>query len=259
MAKYDGPPSHIDRASARPAVRPLRALAATLLVVLAGCNGTSDTTAPRDFRAVVGDCFDHAADPPVDCAQPHLAQTVFVGDKPPLDTALAVKPCRRAQAHFLGADLNTRLDVQLWISNDETWYRCDLVLRRSTRSGRGHEDLVGSLKGTLKEGAPANIQACLDGTYRPATDQPYVSCAEPHVAQELTFAPAIGVLDEPFPSDVAARSRNACNAAASAARMLGANRSVHAFFPNDARAWSSGQRSALCWVEATRGKLPAVS
>jgi hypothetical protein len=232
----------------------------TLLVVgmlaLSGCSTTATVKDDSDFRAQVGDCFADPGDPPVSCERPHQAQTVYVSNRHIADTTRAVKPCHAAQAAFLGADVNTRLDVQLWIASDRSWYRCDVLLRRSTRAGAGYEKISGSLRKTLARAVPVHLQACLGTRYHPALDQRYVSCAEKHVAQELTIAPAIGVLNEPFPEDVAERARNACNASASASGILAKRRSVHAFYPRTAKAWSSGQRAALCWVSADRPSSP---
>jgi hypothetical protein len=228
----------------------LLSLVAACAVALVGCGGTGKAEDTTDFRARVGDCFAAAADPPVPCSRSHEAQTVYVSDQRVIDTARAVRPCHAAQARFLGADVNTRLDVRLWIANDKSWYRCDVLLRKSTRGDAGYERITGSLRHTLAQGVPAHLQACLAERYRPAVDQRYESCSEKHVAQELTLAAAIGVRNEPFPADVAERARNACNASASASGLLAKGRSVRAFYPKTAKAWASGQRAALCWVSA---------
>jgi hypothetical protein len=226
------------------------------MLALTGCSTTAKAKDDAHFRAEVGDCFADPGDPPVSCAQPHQAQTVYVSDRHVTDIARAVKPCHAAQAAFLGADVNTRLDVKLWIAADRSWYRCDVLLRKSTRAGAGYETISGSLRKTLARAVPIHLQACLAARYHPALDQRYVSCTAKHIAQELTIAPAIGVLNEPFPPDVAERARNACNASASASGLLAKGRSVHAFYPKTPKAWSSGQRAALCWVSADRHSSP---
>jgi hypothetical protein len=212
------------------------------------------------FHPRVGDCFSTPRDVLVACAQRHQAQTVFVARRPPARATLAVRPCRFAQASFLGADVNTRLDLRVWVSADRTWYRCDLMLRKSTHGGKGYEDVIGSLRHTMSSGVPAHLQACLATGYRPTVDQRYVPCARHHVSQELTVAPAIGVLHEPLPADVSDRARTACHATASATGLLAGRRTVRAFYPATAKAWSSGLRAATCWVRAVAGtsRLPAV-
>ena len=237
------------------------ALTAAACLVTAGCEGTAtpsvETTAEQP-KVEVGDCFASGAARPVDCRSPHVAQAVYVSNRGFSDTTSALRPCRRAQAAFLGQDFNTRLDVQLWVARDESWYRCDVMLRNSTRGRQGYQVLTGSLRGVLRRGAAVRLQACLDARYDPAVDQPYVPCSSTHVSRELAVAPAIGTLDEKFPSDVAQRATKACNATAAAAGELIPGREVRAFYPQNAQAWSSGERTADCWVFATRGRLPGV-
>ncbi len=155
------------------------------------------------------------------------------------DQAVALLPCREAQAKFLGQDFNTRLAVELWVASDASWYRCDVLLRNSTRATQGYQSLTGSLKGVLRHGTSIDLQACLNAAYDPAVDQTYVSCREPHVSRELAVAPAIGTLDEPLPNDVAQRAVSACNATASAEGQLLPDRIVTAFYPETADAWAS--------------------
>jgi Septum formation len=230
------------------------------VLVLSGCDTSTKRTGTSDFDVEVADCFADPGQSPTPCSKPHQAQTVYVSHQRVTDSARAARPCHAAQASFLGADVNTRLDVQLWVASDRSWSRCDVLLRKSTRAGSAFENITGSLRKTLAAGVPVHLQACLGTRYRPARDQPYVSCAERHVAQELTIAPAIGVLKEPFPEDIAERARNACNASASASGLMSKHRSVHAFYPKTEATWVAGQRTALCWVSGKRSSpLPAVS
>lgn len=208
--------------------------------------------------AEVGDCFANGSVKPVDCGDNHVAQTVYVSNSPPPDSAAALAPCREAQAKFLGQDFNTRLDVQLWVPDDKSWFRCDIVLRNSTQGSAGYQVLTGSLEGMLRDGVSVKLQACLDERYDASADQTYTPCNEPHVSQELFVAPAIGTAEEPFPGDVSRRATQACNATASAAGQLVAERSVRAYYPENSDAWSTGERSADCWITAERGRLPAV-
>ena len=66
---------------------------------------------------------------------------VHQGDPPP--TAEALAPCREAQARYLGQDFNTRLDVQLWVAEDLSWYRCDVFVRNSTQARRATRPSTG--------------------------------------------------------------------------------------------------------------------
>ncbi len=233
--------------------------ALALAVVVAGCGADSTDESESEPMIGVGDCFAEDASEPVPCSTAHEAQTIYVSDAAPRPGTAALTPCRAAQAAFLGQDFNSRLDVRLWVAADETWYRCDLVLRNSTRAGSGYEQLHQSLEGAFRTGVPLYLRACLDATYDPLLDQDYVSCAEPHRSRELPMAPAIGTLDEPFPGDVSERAIGACNATAAGAKVLGKGRTVQAFYPENAEAWDSGERTADCWVSTSRGRLPAVS
>jgi hypothetical protein len=236
-------------------------VAALLLaaVVTSGCS-SSDTDDPSGPAPAVkvGDCFAEGSNRPVDCSENHIAQTVYVSDEPPTNPAEALAPCREAQAKFLGQDFNTRLDVKLWVPEDKSWYRCDVLARNSTQASAGYQVLTDSLKGVLREGVSVKLQACLDEEYDASADQTYVPCDQPHTAQELFVAPAIGTRDEAFPGDVSQRATQACNATASAAGVIVRGRSVSAYYPENSSAWSTGERSADCWVTADRGQLPAV-
>jgi hypothetical protein len=230
-----------------------------LLCCLLGCTPSPPAEPEVTRVARVGDCYGDASAAPVACASRHIAQTVFVSDAPPpADEAAARVPCREAQSRFLGQDFNTRLSVELWLANDRSWYRCDVLLRNSTQASQGYQSLTGSLEGVLDKRVPTDLRACLNAAYDPDADQPYVTCREPHVSRELTVAPAIGTVDESFPDDVAQRATSACNATAAAEEHLRPDRIVTAFYPKDADAWASGVRTADCWVTATNGTLPAI-
>lgn len=236
-------------------------VATVLCLALTSCSGSSggDGSASPKVAVAVGDCFVEAAAKPVPCTENHIAQTVFVSASPPPESSAALAPCREAQAEFLGQDVNTRLDVQLWEPDDRSWYRCDVLLRNSTQAGAGYQVLRESLQDALRNRVPVSYQACLDEPYDSNSDQTYLPCSEPHLAQELTIAPAIGTPDEKFPGDVSDRATQACNASAAAADQLVRNRTVDAYFPENADAWSTGERSADCWLTSRRGKLPPVS
>src|SRR5262245_48973607 len=96
---------------------------------LSACSHSTDQAAADVPSVEVGDCFVDGAPKPVSCDDNHVAQTVYVSRTAPSDMAAALEPCREAQARFLGQDFNTRLDVHLWVPQDLTWYRCDVVLR----------------------------------------------------------------------------------------------------------------------------------
>ncbi|MBA2444749.1 MAG: septum formation family protein [Nocardioidaceae bacterium] len=227
------------------------------LLALSGCSRDAAEPAPLPVGAV-GDCYAKASKA-VDCAAPHLAETVFVAQETPPRTPAAIAPCQTSQARYLGQDFNTRLDVHLWVASDESWYRCDVVLPKSTHTDSGLETVTGSLRGALRNGVPVELQACLGEQHDQAIDQPYTSCDTPHKSRRLIVAPAVGTVAEPFPADIADRATRACNASAAAERELVGSPRVQAFFPDSAAAWDTGDRSADCWVVADSGLLPAVT
>jgi hypothetical protein len=238
----------------------LRVVGAALLgIALTACSSGTENPEPAEPIVETGDCFGPDDSEPVDCSQRHVAQTIFISESPPARGAAALKPCRGAQAGYLGQDFNSRLDVRLWVAEDDSWYRCDLVLRNSTLGGSGYATMTGSLEGAFRNGVPLYLRACLDAPYDPLLDQEYVSCAEPHRSREITVAPAIGTLEEPFPGDIADRAISACNATAAGGPRLRPGQRVDAYYPENVDAWESGERSADCWISVNRGKLPAVS
>lgn len=232
-------------------------LLASSLLVLTGCS-SAPAEGPKVDPAAVGDCFAPGSDELVSCTKRHLAQAIYVSEAAPGSQAETLESCRRAQKKFLGQNFNTRLDVRLWVAPDESSYRCDVLLRKSTQADVGDEVLTGSLKGVLRKGVSTELQSCLGAAFDPSTDQVYVSCDEPHLARELIVAPAIGTFDEAFPADIEDRATNACNATADAAGELTRGRTVSAFYPKSAAAWATGERTAECWLSADRGSLPAV-
>jgi hypothetical protein len=236
------------------------ALALVVCLALAGCRDERGDDASQAIGKV-GDCYGESTSKPISCSLAHTAETLFVKDAPPPagDSSAALMPCREAAARYLGQDFNTRLDVKLWVAGDLSWYRCDVLLRESTKGGSGYQTLTGSLKGVLDDGASVGIQSCLSEPYDPAGDQVYVPCSKAHIAQELVQAPAIGTLDEKYPVDIAGRAARACNAAASASHLSGPGRMVEAYYPKNADAWASGERTADCWITARKGVLPPVT
>ncbi|MGI8434563.1 MAG: septum formation family protein [Nocardioidaceae bacterium] len=235
---------------------------AAVLAVAMGCAGAPSTPRSTDTAGAgrigaVGNCYTASSARAVDCSTDHMAQTVYVSDQPSDDRSTALVPCRQAQSDFLGQDFHTRLDVRLWVASDGSWSRCDLVLRTST-AGNAYETITSTLENAFESGVPVGLRACLADAYDPGHAQRYVPCTEQHAAEELTVAPVLAPFDEPFPADVAERAAEACNASADAAGMLDRHQTVVAFYPEDASAWSTGERTADCWAIANEGTLPPV-
>ena len=130
---------------------------ALAVALLTGCSSSpddeeQDRDGPRSATATREN-----SDRPIACSKQHLAETVYVSEGAPPETSKALAPCRKAQSDYLGQDFNTRLDIQLWVAGDRSWYRCDVLLRNSTKSGAGFQSLTGSLKGRARQGRVASI------------------------------------------------------------------------------------------------------
>lgn len=227
-----------------------------LLLLLSACS-SPPVDATKADPVTVGACFAPGSDEEVSCTKRHLAQAIYVSEDALGSEGATLEPCRRAQKKFLGQDFHTRLDVRLWVAQDESTYRCDVWLRRSTQAKAGYEALTGSLEAFCVR---AQRSTCRHASAPPSTRRPTRSTcrATADAARELIVAPAIGTLDEGFPTDVEDRATNACNATADAARELTRARTVSAYYPKSPAAWATGERTADCWIAAERGSLPAV-
>lgn len=134
-----------------------------------------------------------------------------------------------------------------------------MLVRRSTAGSDHYQVVTSSLEGAFESAVSVDYQACLAEAFDPRLDQRYIACTERHASQELTVAPVLAPLDEPFSADVAERAATACNASAEAADQINRHQSVVAFYPQDEAVWATGERTADCWVIANEGTLPPLT
>lgn len=258
----------------------LPALAATMVMTagaLAGCStggdggspsADSSPTPPPAPRA--GQCYDAGEEAferhidrskPVDCSAEHTLETarVIVTHEPitPDTVSRHAAACRTAFADYVGGSPEvSRLAVHVVVADDKTqaagghWLRCDVVAKLDTK-GKTPERRTDSVKGALASGVPTELWACLNAPPDPDTNQRYVPCTEPHVAELLPEAITVGTAGEPYPGPKALdrRAERACNRLITAAGYpdhIGTNWAYPA-----KENWAAGDRDGACWVTAT--------
>jgi hypothetical protein len=207
--------------------------AAVLLAVLltAGCSGAppdgtdgdltddwSVPASPAPFRPAAGRCHEALAATataqdyrPVDCAELHVSETVFVGTAADADVVpaagsagarAAFKECaRRATGHLGGPWRTARVAVQVvwpskagW-SGGARWFRCDVTT--ADLDGQSRTSRTGSLAGELAGASPLKL-GCFNPTVdgETVTTMRPVACGKPHRAEfaglwqapEITYA-----------------------------------------------------------------------
>jgi hypothetical protein len=161
--------------------------------------------APAPFRPAAGECHKDLATTapvagahPVDCAEPHVAETFHVGTAPDADVVpapgsagakAAYQECSDRAAKFLGGPWRgARMAVRVvwptrtgW-SAGARWLRCDITL--ADLDGRSHTSRRGSLAGELA-GASELRLACFNPTVEgdTVTTMAPVPCFAPHHAE----------------------------------------------------------------------------
>jgi hypothetical protein len=257
------------------------ALAAGLLLV-AGCSsGDGDKKAQPSPSGtpgavpVVGEC--HAAEPSalkdhrdpspaVACTEPHTLETVAVVTAREKVTRENVgqhaAACRKAFTTYVGAtDDISRLDLTFVVPSEaaqnagQYWVRCDALAKLDTQ-GTKAESRPGSVRGILASSVPVGLRACLNTPPDFAKNQPYVSCAEAHIAELVPKASDLGTVDEIYPGKGAldTRAEQRCDSLVSTSGYP-THVGKQWEFPNEA-SWAAGDRTGSCWVSAT---LPAVT
>ena len=178
---------------------------------------------PAGFVPAAGTCHENAYQPvaplgdyqPVDCAQPHVIETVHVGtftgdaaeaDAPPAPGSgtvrAAYRECEQRAADHLGADFRLGpLWLGVAVPSEEgwgggaRWFRCDLAELESVVGEPAVRE--GSLAGALGEDSPMRLGCSVaevdDGT---VVAQDPVACDEPHDAE---FVGVWRASDGPYP------------------------------------------------------------
>jgi hypothetical protein len=161
---------------------------------------------------------------PQPCAQPHNAETAYVGTFPenganppaPGSPALAAAyaQCQQGANAYLGGDWHSELvelrivrpDIAAW-TGGARWYRCDLI--RVSDAYQTEIGASGSLKGDLT-GARTAAYGCLATTEQgeTVTAATPIDCAQPHGAE---FAGVYTAPDVPWPTADATRDKMGSN------------------------------------------------
>lgn len=269
------------------------AAAAVLLAAVSACSGpppagldgdlTDDWApppAPALFRPAAGQCHETLAETasmaehrPVDCSEPHVAETFHVGDAPdapvvPMGGSAAMRTayadCADRAAGFLGGSWRSaRITVRVvwpsraaWAAGGR-WYRCD-VAQADLDDGGGARS--GSLAGALHRTSPLWLR-CFD----PAVDDTtvrtmrVVPCSRPHAAE---YAGLWTAPDVPYAEQTADRDRSAAGCRSVIARHTGVpdDDDVQyrvgwiSFNPTRVE-WQQGERRVRCFLWSSDGRL----
>ncbi|MGB0101794.1 MAG: septum formation family protein [Nocardioides sp.] len=249
-------------------------LIALALSGLVACG--SDEAAPADDGAAptLGDCraltLEDVAKPadttdPVDCAEPHTAETYAVGQLPATfdDVAYddeqlgewAYTTCSKAFKEFLGADesLVMRTIVSwAWFRPTEAawddgarWYRCDVI--GGGEQSKEYVELPTTAEGLLTGRPKDRWMVCADGPTVAGSVK--VPCTEPHQWRAVTTI-SLGDADEEYPGDRVSEvtTRDFCSTSVGA----WLNYPIHYDFGytwfHEAE-WEAGNRRSVCWAK----------
>ncbi len=202
---------------------------------------------------------------PVDCAEPHTAETFAVGELPTSfddaeydDTELggwAYKTCSKAFMSFLGADesLVMRTIVSwAWFRPTEgawddgaRWYRCDVV--GGGEQTEAYVDLPGTAEGLLGGRMEDQWMVCADGPT--VSGSVKVPCTEPHEWRAVTTI-SIGEEDEKYPGDrvVEVTTRDYCSDSVWAWLNYPVDFEFGYTWFHEAE-WQAGNRRSVCWAK----------
>ncbi|MEU4801599.1 septum formation family protein [Actinosynnema sp. NPDC023587] len=224
------------------------------------------TPAARDLPKT-GQCTDGAL-VVVDCAQPHEAETVGLGEFTgmggdyPSERDLrrqGISGCRKAVAAYLGSPDHdaTRLQAHiLWPSRDgwaagHRWRLCAVVELGPDGQRR---ERTGVVRDLLRGAGFGQVQLCAQGSPSKDADARITLCDGPHLAEAVPGVLTLGKPGDPTPSreQVDEKAREHC--ATAVAGYLGAHRQdVFASWRSfGSQAWSEGFTTAVCYAEATR-------
>jgi len=248
-------------------------LAGLLAGTLVACG---DDAAPADAAAAptLGDCRvlapDDVAEPsndtaPVDCREPHTAETFAIGELPDeFDDAdyddedlgaWAYATCSQAFKGFLGADdsLVMRTVVSwAWFRPTEDawddgarWYRCDVV--GGGEQSKEYLDLPTTAKGLLLGRPKDRWMVCADGPTVAGSVK--VPCTEPHQWRAVTTI-SLKKLGDAYPGDrlVEVTTRDYCSASVGAWLSYPVDYDFGYTWFHQAE-WDAGNRRSVCWAK----------
>lgn len=255
----------------------LRTLAFTAVagLLLAGCG---DSAAKTDDVSVdppeLGACraltlTDISASTnvtePVDCGEPHNAQTFVVstfptalGEGAPDDRRLgahAYDKCQKEFMDFVGGTESLVMRSTLtwaWFRAPDAawekgarWFRCDVV-------GGGEQsaelvDLPESAEGLLLGQPDDRWMVCADGATVSGSKK--IPCSEPHTWRAVTTI-VLGKADDPFPGDrlVEVRTRDFCSDSVGAWLNYPVDYDYGYTWFHEPE-WKAGNRRSICWAK----------
>lgn len=252
------------------------ALGVVLLGLTAACSsaplGPAEPAAAEDPPAV-GSCYlldaaavaepSHTGDP-VDCSEPHSAETFAVGTLPESlgqdrdDPALGrwVYPrCQRAFERFLGVDESLAMRIQLswaWFRPSEAawdeggrWYRCDAV--GGPADAADYRALPESARGLFRAEPPLEWLTCARGETVAGSEK--VPCSTEHDWRAVTTI-KLGGPDDPYPGDrdVQVRTRDFCSDSVVAWLNYPPEYEFGYTWFREAE-WQAGNRRSICWAK----------
>lgn len=205
--------------------------------------------------------------PPVDCREPHSAETFVVeqfparlGEERPGSSRLGAHVfdrCERRFETFLGGteSLVMRTTVTWawfrptpaqWRAGSR-WFRCDVI------SGGGGTDLVQlprTAEGLLLGRVPDTWLVCADG--EKVADSPRVPCSARHTWRAVTTI-VLGEAGEDYPGDrlVGLRTRDFCSKSVGAWLDYPVDYDYGFTFFGEAE-WETGNRRSICWARTSR-------
>ena len=206
---------------------------------------------------------------PVDCAEPHTAQTFLVATFPaklknagyddPRLGATVYENCNPAFIKFLGGGESMSMRSLLswgWFRPSQQdwdagarWFRCDLLGAPSGDSTL--TALPTQAKGMLSARPPEDWMLCAKGD--DVGSAPRVPCAQPHDWRAVTTI-VLGEKRDPYPGDhvVEVRSRQFCSDSVGAwlnYPVTNYDYGATAFHEGE---WKAGNRRSICWARTSR-------
>lgn len=249
------------------------ALGLLLAGLLSAC-GEKASPAATDTPPKLGECRVLApedvvepsnATEPVECAEPHTAETFAVGQLPDRFEdadyddedlgAWAYETCSQAFMDFLGADESLVMRTVVswaWFRPTEDawdggarWYRCDIV--GGGEQSKEYVDLPPTAKGLLLGRPQDKWMVCADGPTVAGSVK--VPCTEPHLWRAVTTI-ALGEKGDDYPGDrvVEVTTRDFCSKSVGAWLNYPVDYDFGYTWFHEAE-WDAGNRRSVCWAK----------
>ena len=258
-------------------MRPAAALLCALLALgsTSACGsdpGPSDLTTPPDLgacRALVPQDITRPTNDtlPVDCEQPHTAETFLVGrfsgalagdeiDDKALG-AFTYTACQQAFMTFLGGDESLVKRSTLtwaWFRPSERgweegarWFRCDVI--GGGEQSKAFVNLPTTAKDVLTGRPDDRWLTCAQG--RTVAGSVKVPCSEPHDWRAISTV-VLGKAEDPYPGDraVEVKTRQFCSDQVAAYLNYPVVDYDFGFTWFHEGEWNAGNRRSVCWAKA---------